>query len=230
VIATALRKAVIDTVVNLQAALNPAGPAFAVLELADAGRLGLVASDETLEEVAEVLSRPKLRAKYPNLKDERRDQLLAVIRHVIDVKCGCLTISLNASLLAGRTGRRDVKSWHYPSVGAMDLQMAACLQLDQAEDFGAFDVAVVLGALGLGEYSLVGAIGKLLDSRLQGGVDSQRHDSRCRLGVQAITEGVKHQVKGVDCGRGFHDAEFIGYGGQSQAAGGAYAAAPVWIV
>ena len=55
------------------------------MELADAGRIRLVASEETLEEVAEVLSRPRLRAKYPDLTDEGRDQLLAVIRHVAEV-------------------------------------------------------------------------------------------------------------------------------------------------
>src|SRR5207302_532193 len=38
-----------------------------------------------LAEVAEVLSRPRLRAKYPDLTDERRDQLLAVIRHVAEI-------------------------------------------------------------------------------------------------------------------------------------------------
>ena len=37
--ATEPLKAVFDTVVYLQAALNPAGPAFAALELADAGRI-----------------------------------------------------------------------------------------------------------------------------------------------------------------------------------------------
>ena len=83
--ATEPLKAVFDTVVHLQAALNPAGSAFAALELADAGRVRLVASEETLEEVAEVLSRPRLRAKYPDLTNERRDQLLAVIRHVAEV-------------------------------------------------------------------------------------------------------------------------------------------------
>ena len=83
--ATESLKAVFDTVVYLQAALNPARPAFAALEFADAGRIRLVASEETLEEVAEVLSRPRLRAKYPDLTNERRDQLLAVIRHVAEV-------------------------------------------------------------------------------------------------------------------------------------------------
>jgi putative PIN family toxin of toxin-antitoxin system len=83
--ATEPPRAVIDTVVYLQAALKPAGPAFAALELVDAARIRLVASEETLEEVAEVLSRPRLRAKYPDLTDERRDQLLAVIRHVAEI-------------------------------------------------------------------------------------------------------------------------------------------------
>jgi predicted nucleic acid-binding protein len=76
--ATEPLKAVFDTVVYLQAALNPAGPAFAALELADAGRIRLVASEETLEEVAEVLSRPRLRAKYPDLtKGVLNSRLLA---------------------------------------------------------------------------------------------------------------------------------------------------------
>jgi uncharacterized protein len=78
-------KVVFDTVVYLQATLNPAGPAFAALQLVDAQRIRLVSSDETLDELAEVLSRPRLRAKYPHLTDERRDQLLAVIRHVAEV-------------------------------------------------------------------------------------------------------------------------------------------------
>jgi len=73
-------RAVIDTVVYLQAALKPSGPAFAALELADAGRIRLVASEETLEEVGEVLARPGLRAKYPDLTDRRRDQRLQAIR------------------------------------------------------------------------------------------------------------------------------------------------------
>ncbi len=83
--ATQPREAVIDTVVYLQAALNRAGSAFATLDLVDAGRIRLVASEETLDDVADVLSRPRLRAKYPDLTDERRDQLLAVIRHVAEV-------------------------------------------------------------------------------------------------------------------------------------------------
>ena len=36
-------------------------------------------------ELAEVLSRPRLRAKYPDLTDQRRDQLLAVIRHLAEI-------------------------------------------------------------------------------------------------------------------------------------------------
>ncbi len=44
--ATEPLKAVFDTVVHLQATLNPAGPAFAALEPADAGRIRLVTSEE----------------------------------------------------------------------------------------------------------------------------------------------------------------------------------------
>jgi len=56
-------KAVFDTVSYLQAVTNPNGPAWAALELTDVGRIRLVASEETLREVVDVLSRPNTRGR-----------------------------------------------------------------------------------------------------------------------------------------------------------------------
>ena len=78
-------KAVFDTVSYLQAVTNPNGPAWAALELTDAGRIRLVASEETLREVVDVLSRPNIRKRFPSLTDERLGQFLQVIRLVAEM-------------------------------------------------------------------------------------------------------------------------------------------------
>ena len=56
--------------VFVQAVANPEGPSFACFELARSGQLTLCVSPEVLAEVSEVLSRPKLRRKLPNLTPE----------------------------------------------------------------------------------------------------------------------------------------------------------------
>jgi len=78
-------KAVFDAVCYLQAVTNPNGPAWAALELSDAGRIRLVASEETLREVTEILSRPKLRIRFPSLTDDRRDLFLRIVRQVAEM-------------------------------------------------------------------------------------------------------------------------------------------------
>ena len=76
-------KAVFDAMCYLQAVTNPDGPAWAAMVLSDSGRLQIVVSDETLKEVADVLSRPNLLKKFPSLA-ERRDMFLSVIRTVAE--------------------------------------------------------------------------------------------------------------------------------------------------
>lgn len=53
-------RVVFDCVIYLQASLSESGPAAAALALAEVGRCQLFVSDEILEEVRDVLSRPRL--------------------------------------------------------------------------------------------------------------------------------------------------------------------------
>lgn len=62
-------RVVYDTMIHLQAAARPRGPAFACVSLARAGTVELCVSDEALDEARDVLSRPKTRRKYPQLTD-----------------------------------------------------------------------------------------------------------------------------------------------------------------
>jgi len=79
-------KAVFDAMCYLQAITNHDGPAWAAMALSDSGLLKIVASDETLKEVADVLSRPNLVKKFPSLI-ERRGLFLSVIRRP-SPRCG----------------------------------------------------------------------------------------------------------------------------------------------
>jgi putative PIN family toxin of toxin-antitoxin system len=58
---------VYDCSLFLQTALKRHGPAAACFDLLEAGRVQLVTSDAVLAEVREVLVRPKLLRKYPQL-------------------------------------------------------------------------------------------------------------------------------------------------------------------
>jgi putative PIN family toxin of toxin-antitoxin system len=62
--------AVFDTVVLLQAAANPAGPAGGCLRLVTENKVTLHMSEEGFAELEDVLNRPKLRRKFPALTDE----------------------------------------------------------------------------------------------------------------------------------------------------------------
>jgi putative PIN family toxin of toxin-antitoxin system len=63
--------------VFLQAAVSRRGPAFALLTLAEAGRLELLVSSEILSELREVLFRPTVQRKFPLLTSELIDAFLA---------------------------------------------------------------------------------------------------------------------------------------------------------
>jgi putative PIN family toxin of toxin-antitoxin system len=69
-------RAVFDCMVFLQAVTNKQGPAFACVSLVEQAKLELVVSPAILAEVGDVLSRPKVRAKFPHLTDERVEGFL----------------------------------------------------------------------------------------------------------------------------------------------------------
>ncbi len=72
-------RAVFDCMIYLQAAARPNGPAAACLRLVLQRRVELCVSAPILEEVKDVLSRDKLRRKFPALTD---DAVGALIRDV----------------------------------------------------------------------------------------------------------------------------------------------------
>ena len=61
---------VCDTMIFLQALANPKGPAGTVLAMTYAGELELLMTSQTLDEVHELLHRPKLRKKFLPVTDE----------------------------------------------------------------------------------------------------------------------------------------------------------------
>ncbi len=81
-------RVVFDCMVYLQATVSESGPAAALLRLIDNDTLALFVSEDILEEVREVLSRPKIRKKNPEITDERVAVLITRVREkatVVDV-------------------------------------------------------------------------------------------------------------------------------------------------
>ena len=70
---------VFDCRVFLQGLLSKSGPAVACLEFTEQDRLRLVISEEVLAEIKDVLSRPWLREKYPNLTVEKVENLIEML-------------------------------------------------------------------------------------------------------------------------------------------------------
>ncbi|HVC92496.1 MAG TPA: putative toxin-antitoxin system toxin component, PIN family [Pirellulales bacterium] len=64
-------RAVFDCMIYLQAVANGVGPAFACFRSVDQGLVKLCVSAEVLAEVGNVLTRPRLQAKFPRLTQER---------------------------------------------------------------------------------------------------------------------------------------------------------------
>jgi putative PIN family toxin of toxin-antitoxin system len=63
-------RAVFDCMVFLQGAARPEGPARACFRLVDEGTVTLYVSAEILNEIRDVLTRPKTRKKFPQLTPE----------------------------------------------------------------------------------------------------------------------------------------------------------------
>ena len=73
----ALRGVVLDCMIYLQAVVNERGPAARLLSLMEEPSLPLFISQEILDEIREVLARPRLHRKFPSLTDERIAALIA---------------------------------------------------------------------------------------------------------------------------------------------------------
>jgi predicted nucleic acid-binding protein len=71
--------AVFDCQLFLQAALPGRGPAAACFDLVESGRVRLVVSRAVMAEVWDVLSRPKLLRKYPQLASARVSEFLEAV-------------------------------------------------------------------------------------------------------------------------------------------------------
>ena len=76
---------VFDCMIYLQSLLNETGLAVECFELFERGDVTLIVSDEILEEIADVLTRPKLQSKYSRLTRERADKLLEILRETAKV-------------------------------------------------------------------------------------------------------------------------------------------------
>jgi putative PIN family toxin of toxin-antitoxin system len=71
-------RAVVDTNILVRALIKPNGTVGSVLSLLRDGRYVLLYSEQLLEEMVDVLARPRLRNKYP-LSDETVEALLQLI-------------------------------------------------------------------------------------------------------------------------------------------------------
>ncbi len=71
---------VFDCMIFLQGLIKEANPAVARLELFEKDAVNLFVSDEILIEISDVLTRPKLQARYPLLTRERADKLIENLR------------------------------------------------------------------------------------------------------------------------------------------------------
>ena len=71
---------VFDCMIYLQGLIKETGPAVECLELLERRVFELVVSREILDEIIDVLSRPKLRAKYSRLTKERADGLINILK------------------------------------------------------------------------------------------------------------------------------------------------------
>jgi putative PIN family toxin of toxin-antitoxin system len=74
-----MMRAVIDTNILIRSILNPNGPTGRILELLRAGRFRLLYSEPLLEELADVLCRPRFRRKYNVSADDVSDILSLIV-------------------------------------------------------------------------------------------------------------------------------------------------------
>ena len=73
-----MMRAVIDTNILIRSILNPNGPTGRILEFLRAGRFQLLYSEQLLEELADVLGRPRFRGKY-NISTDNVSDILSLL-------------------------------------------------------------------------------------------------------------------------------------------------------
>lgn len=71
---------VFDCMIYLQGLIKEKGPAIDCLEVFERGAVKLLVSDEILGEIADVLARPKLQARYSLLTKERAGKLIEILK------------------------------------------------------------------------------------------------------------------------------------------------------
>lgn len=82
-----MTNSVFDTNIYLQATLSDKGAAFACWQLAENDEVRVFVTEAILAEIEDVLTRPKLREKYPVLTDEKVIEVLRAIRaHAVIVE------------------------------------------------------------------------------------------------------------------------------------------------
>jgi predicted nucleic acid-binding protein len=81
--------AVFDCMVYLQAADNRNGAAGACLGLVEDGHVRLLASSAILDEVEDVLKRPKIRAAFPTLTDDHVADFTEQVRRTLSQPGHC---------------------------------------------------------------------------------------------------------------------------------------------
>ena len=73
-------RAVLDTNILIRSILNPKGPTGRLLNELRAGRFRLLYSEPLLEEIADVLSRPRFRDRYKVTADDVSDILSLIVQ------------------------------------------------------------------------------------------------------------------------------------------------------
>ena len=106
-------RAVIDTNILIRSILNPNGPTGRLLNELRAGRFRLIYSEPLLEEIADVLSRPRFRDKYKVSADDISEILNLVVQEGEEVSPSssieaCRDPKDNKVLEAAFFGRADV--------------------------------------------------------------------------------------------------------------------------
>jgi putative PIN family toxin of toxin-antitoxin system len=76
----ALFSVVYDCMIFLQGLLSESGIAVSCFELFESGVVELFISEEVLAEIQDVITRPKLQAKYSRLTNERTKKLIETLR------------------------------------------------------------------------------------------------------------------------------------------------------
>jgi putative PIN family toxin of toxin-antitoxin system len=82
---------VLDTGVFLQATISRGGPAAAILALFDRGLITLCVCDALLDEIREVLERPRIRRRNPHYSDHDIERLLDGLRRKAVAIPGAIT-------------------------------------------------------------------------------------------------------------------------------------------